>query len=169
MEYRDNLKCSGDIAFSFTIDAASYTSIKPVTEGYKRCGIRCLSEPDVVAFNWVHDTTFTCECLSSGQAQQNQKTFIHWCNFEGLLRFLCRISYAKKVTECNDPGLTVTGGYGNGLIEFNTIEMGHSGVIKDITVCQVVTDSGEVKNYLPSRGGQSISKELVKNKIGSVK
>lgn len=84
-------------------------------------------------------------------------------------KFLCGISYAKKVTECNDPGLTVTGGYGNGLIEFNTIEMGHSGVIKDITVCQVVTDSGEVKNYLPSRGGQSISKELVKNKIGSVK
>ena len=73
------------------------------------------------------------------------------------------------MTECNDPGLTVTGGYGNGLIEFNTIEMGHGGVFKDITVCQVVTDSGEVKNYLPSRGGQSISKELVKNKIGSVK
>ena len=73
MDYRDNLKCSGDIAHSFTVDAASYVSIKPVTEGYKRCGLRCLSEPDVVAFNWVHDTTFTCECLSSGQAQQNQK------------------------------------------------------------------------------------------------
>ena len=74
-----------------------------------------------------------------------------------------------KVTDCNDPGLTVSGGYGNGLIEFNTIEIGHNNVFKDITVCQVVTDSGEVKNYLPSRGGQSVSKELVKNNKGDTK
>ena len=70
-----------------------------------------------------------------------------------------------KVIDCNDPGLTVSGGYGNGLIEFNTIEIGHNNVFKDITVCQVVTDSGELKNYLPSRGGKSTSKELVKKII----
>ena len=67
IEYRENLKCSGDVITSFTIDP----NLKPVTESYKRCANRCLSETDVVAFNWLDDTTFTCECLSSGKAYKD--------------------------------------------------------------------------------------------------
>ena len=69
-----------------------------------------------------------------------------------------------KVTNCFDPGYTAPNGYGNGLIKLKAIQIAHNGVNNDITVCQVVTDTGEVKNYLPLRDKQtqSVSKELVK-------
>ena len=65
------------------------------------------------------------------------------------------------MTTCNDPGLTSAVNYGNGLIQFTQKSFCSNGVCNDVTVCQVLTSSGEENYYIPVDGTFNEMKELV--------
>ena len=65
------------------------------------------------------------------------------------------------MTTCNDPGLTSVDNYGNGLIQFTQKSFCSNGVCNDVTVCQVLTSSGEENYYIPVDGTLNEMKELV--------
>ena len=65
------------------------------------------------------------------------------------------------MTTCNDPGLTSAVNYGNGLIQFTQKSFCSNGVCNDVTVCQVLTSSGEENYYIPVDGTLNESKEMV--------
>ena len=66
------------------------------------------------------------------------------------------------MTTCNDPGLTLTAvNYGNGLIQFTQKSFCSNSVCNDVTVCQVLTSSGEKNYYIPVDGTLNESKEMV--------
>ena len=65
------------------------------------------------------------------------------------------------MTTCNDPGLTSAVNYGNGLIQFTQKSFCSNGVCNDVTVCQVLTSSGEKNYYIPLDGTLNEMKELV--------
>ena len=59
----------------------------------------------------------------------------------------------SSVTECNDPGLTGTTNYGNGLLHFIEKSFCANGVCEDVKICQLTNDAGEKKYYLPVGAG----------------
>lgn len=65
------------------------------------------------------------------------------------------------MTACSDPGLTGLVNYGNGLLQFTVKEFCSNGVCNDVSVCQIVNDSGEKIYYVPIDGPANKSKELV--------
>ena len=65
------------------------------------------------------------------------------------------------MTTCSDPGLTAAVNYGNGLIQFTQKSFCSNGVCNDVTVCQVLTSSGEENYYIPVDGTLNEMKELV--------
>ena len=67
----------------------------------------------------------------------------------------------SSITECNDPGLSGITNYGNGLLHYADKEFCAHGVCKDITVCQLTSDAGEEKYYLPLNRNNNIAKDLV--------
>ena len=67
----------------------------------------------------------------------------------------------SSITDCSDPGI-IKGAfyYGSGLLHYTEKEFCAHGVCKDVTVCELTSDVGEKKYYLPL-GGNNESKELV--------
>lgn len=63
----------------------------------------------------------------------------------------------SSVTDCNDPGLSGTINYGNGLINFIEKSFCAHGVCEDVSICQLTNDAGEKNYYLPV-GGNNVSK-----------
>ena len=59
----------------------------------------------------------------------------------------------SSVTECNDPGLSGTTNYGNGLLHFIVKSFCAHGVCEDLTICQLTNDAGEKNNYLQVGAG----------------
>ena len=63
----------------------------------------------------------------------------------------------SSVTECNDPGLSGTINYGNGLLHLTEKRFCAHGVCEYLNICRLISDTGEESYYLPVGPG-NISK-----------
>lgn len=55
----------------------------------------------------------------------------------------------SSVTECNDPGLSGTINYGNGLLHLTEKRFCAHGICQDLNICRLISDTGEESYYLP--------------------
>ena len=67
----------------------------------------------------------------------------------------------SSVSACSDTGLSDVVNYGNGLIQFQEKSFCANGVCNDVTICQIVTDEGEEKYYVPVEQNLNIMQGLV--------
>ena len=67
----------------------------------------------------------------------------------------------SSISDCSDTGLTAVVNYGNGLIQFQEKSFCANGVCNDVTICQIVTNEGEEKYYVPVEQDLNIMRGLV--------
>ena len=97
---------------------------------------------------------------------QLDETFCFLLNFTQLRtldhrNFILASLSGQIANKIGKSGLTSAVNYGNGLIQFNQKSFCSNDACNDVTVCQVLTSSGEKNYYIPVDGSLNEMKELV--------
>jgi len=126
IDYRKDYHCSGDLIQQTTIEPSpngpSDTEYEAIG-GYGVCASLCIGVPGCVSFNWILNDSGSGSC-----------------------------ELYSSVTKCDDPGLTSAENYGNGLIKFTEKSFCSNGVCESVTVCRILTRSGDENYYIPLDG-----------------